>query len=57
LQNEGIKSNETATVEFRFIRNPEFIRVGTRILFREGRTKGIGLVTKIEPFEAGTFDR
>jgi len=53
----GIKSSESATVEFRFIRNPEFIRVGTRILFREGRTKGIGLVTKIESFEPSNLER
>ena len=53
----GMKSNETATVEFRFIRNPEYIKVGTRILFREGRTKGTGRVTKVEAFEVGSLER
>ena len=54
---DGVKSSKTATVEFRFIRNPEFIRSGSRILFREGRTKGIGFVTKTVPFEPVTFER
>jgi GTPase len=44
-------------VQFRFIRNPEYIRVGTRILFREGRSKGIGWVTKLDAFDAGTLER
>jgi GTPase len=52
-----MKSSESAVVEFRFIRNPEFIRTGSRILFREGRTKGIGLVTMTDPFEPVSFER
>ena len=35
----------------RFIKNPEFVKIGARILFREGRTKGIGTVTQVFPFE------
>ncbi|RZF44569.1 hypothetical protein LSTR_LSTR001327 [Laodelphax striatellus] len=43
----GIHTNEQASVLFRFLRHPEFVRVGARLLFREGRTKGIGKVTQV----------
>ena len=36
-----------ASVMFKFIKNPEFVKSGARILFREGRTKGIGQVTQV----------
>jgi len=48
---EGMKSNDQRSVMFRFIKNPEFVKIGARILFREGRTKGIGTVTQVFPFE------
>ena len=35
----------------RFIKNPEFVKTGAKILFREGRTKGLGKVTQVFPFE------
>ena len=28
---------------------PEYLKVGTTILFREGRTKGLGVVSRIFP--------
>lgn len=34
---------------FRFLRNPEYVRVGDRLLFREGRTKGVGKITRLIP--------
>lgn len=43
----GIQTNEKAIVMFKFINRPEYIRVGSRLLFREGRTKGMGEVTKV----------
>jgi len=42
-----IRTGDRATVRFRFKYRPEHIRLGQRIVFREGRTKGIGLITKI----------
>jgi len=53
----GMKSSDQASVMFRFIKNPEFVKVGARILFREGRTKGIGKVTQVFPFEHREADR
>uniref|UniRef100_A0A1B6CL06 Tr-type G domain-containing protein n=1 Tax=Clastoptera arizonana TaxID=38151 RepID=A0A1B6CL06_9HEMI len=48
----GIHTNDRASVVFRFLRHPEFVRVGARLLFREGLTKGIGKVTQVFPFQA-----
>ena len=45
-----IKTNDAALVSFKFIRNPEYLTLGSRLLFRDGRTKGIGNVTKIEKY-------
>ena len=45
-----IKTNDAALVSFKFIRNPEYVTLGSRVLFRDGRTKGIGNVTKVEKY-------
>jgi hypothetical protein len=34
---------------FRFLRQPEYLRTGDRLLFREGRTKGVGKVMRTIP--------
>ena len=34
----AVKST-SATVEFEFISNPEFVKEGMKLLFREGKTK------------------
>uniref|UniRef100_A0A4W5LIH4 Translation elongation factor EFTu/EF1A C-terminal domain-containing protein n=1 Tax=Hucho hucho TaxID=62062 RepID=A0A4W5LIH4_9TELE len=40
---------EKAVVCFKFIKHPEYLKVGAKLLFREGATKGIGQVTKLQP--------
>ena len=47
-----IRTGDRATVAFRFVQRPEFLAVGDRILFREGRTKGLGIV-KAVGYDAG----
>uniref|UniRef100_A0A8C6WJN4 GTP binding protein 2b n=1 Tax=Neogobius melanostomus TaxID=47308 RepID=A0A8C6WJN4_9GOBI len=42
---EELRTGERAVVRFRFIKHPEYLRVGAKLLFREGVTKGIGHVT------------
>ncbi|KAK4632005.1 GTP-binding protein 1 [Fulvia fulva] len=42
-----IRTGDRATVAFRFVQRPEFLSVGDRILFREGRTKGLGIVKQV----------
>ncbi|KAI9720951.1 MAG: hypothetical protein M1828_005423 [Chrysothrix sp. TS-e1954] len=39
-----IRTGDRAIVAFRFVQRPEFLQRGDRILFREGRTKGLGIV-------------
>ncbi|KAL8678814.1 MAG: hypothetical protein Q9224_000644 [Gallowayella concinna] len=42
-----IRTGDRATVAFRFVQRPEYLAAGDRILFREGRTKGLGLVKSV----------
>lgn len=46
-RNRTARQGEEVVVTFVFLRQPEFIEVGSRLLFREGRTKGIGEVTAV----------
>ena len=52
MQSNNLRTNEKTLVTFKFINRPEYIRPGSRLLFREGKTKGMGEVTKITPYEA-----
>ena len=42
-----IRTGDRATVAFRFVQRPEYLAAGDRILFREGRTKGLGIVKSV----------
>ncbi|KAF2084613.1 GTP-binding protein [Saccharata proteae CBS 121410] len=42
-----IRTGDRATVAFRFVQRPEYLTPGARILFREGRTKGLGIVKAV----------
>lgn len=44
---EPLRTGVTAYVSFRFKYKPVYIRVGDWFVFREGRTRGIGVVTDI----------
>lgn len=50
LSKMSMKNDENIVI-FRFIRYPEYIKPGSRLLFREGRTKGMGRISEIEPYE------
>lgn len=43
---EHMRTGDKATCRFSFIKNPEYLRVGTKMIFREGRTKAIGTISK-----------
>jgi GTPase len=47
IDREYIRTGDRATVAFRFVQRPEYLAVGDRILFREGRTKGLGIVKQL----------
>jgi GTPase len=51
MDKERLRSGDRATVRFRFLQHPEYLTPGTRFVFREGRTKGIGLVANTEAAE------
>ncbi|KAF8135691.1 P-loop containing nucleoside triphosphate hydrolase protein [Boletus edulis] len=42
-----LRTGDRATVHFEFISHPEFIKIGMKLLFREGKTKGLGVVTRL----------
>lgn len=47
LDKSYLKSGETAKVKMTFRYKPQFVREEDKFIFREGKTKGIGTVTKI----------
>lgn len=47
IDRQYIRTGDRAQVAFRFVQRPEYLTVGDRILFREGRTKGLGIVKRL----------
>lgn len=47
MSNELLRSGDKGVIRFRFAYRPEIMHTGMHILFREGRTKGLGEVTAI----------
>lgn len=42
-----LRTGEKGIIRFKFMFYPEMIRLGSRVMFREGNTKGVGFVTKV----------
>ncbi|KAL7626121.1 hypothetical protein AAE478_002891 [Parahypoxylon ruwenzoriense] len=42
-----IRTGDRAIVAFQFVQRPEYLAPGDRLLFREGRTKGLGIVKSV----------
>ena len=49
MNRDLMRTGDTGFIKFRFMYRPEYLKVGTTILFREGRTKGLGVVSRIFP--------
>ena len=49
MTREHLRTGDKATVRFRFIKNPEYLKKDMRMVFREGRTKAVGTITHIFP--------
>lgn len=47
MDKEHLRTGDKASCRFRFIKCPEYIHVGTKMIFREGRTKAVGTITKL----------
>ncbi|QQP32346.1 GTPbinding protein 1like [Caligus rogercresseyi] len=45
-----LRTGDKASVHFKFVKHPEFLKVGNKLVFREGRTKAVGTVTKVNPY-------
>ena len=44
MEQDVLRTGDRARVTFEFMYRPEYMVLGTRLIFREGRTKGIGKV-------------
>eukprot|EP01065_Artemidia_motanka_P047991 TRINITY_DN7638_c0_g1_i1.p1 TRINITY_DN7638_c0_g1~~TRINITY_DN7638_c0_g1_i1.p1 ORF type:complete len:772 (+),score=240.78 TRINITY_DN7638_c0_g1_i1:129-2444(+) len=47
VDTDVLRTGDKAKVRFRFLYRPEYMRIGAKLVFREGRTKGLGTVTWI----------
>lgn len=45
--NNNLRSGDRARVTFEFIYSPQFILPGMKFVFREGRTKGVGVIKEV----------
>ncbi|XP_044732832.1 GTP-binding protein 1 [Chrysoperla carnea] len=54
MSQDCLRTGDKALVHFRFIKHPEYIRAGQRMVFREGRTKAVGNVIKLIPHISNT---
>jgi len=57
MSSECLRTGDKAQVLFRFVKHPEFLKEGQRLVFREGRTKAVGNVTKIIPYVPATMTK
>ncbi|KAK6350047.1 hypothetical protein TWF696_006296 [Orbilia brochopaga] len=48
LDRDTVRTGDRALVAFKFVQRPEYILPGDKLLFREGRTKGLGVVKEID---------
>ncbi|CAH2074656.1 unnamed protein product, partial [Iphiclides podalirius] len=53
MSRDCLRTGDKALVRFRFIKHPEYLKHGQRMVFREGRTKAVGNVLRPEPVAAG----
>ena len=56
LGSRGLHTNDRGSVIFRFLRQPELVQTGSRLLFRQGSTKGIGKVIQVFEEEPDNVD-
>jgi GTPase len=47
MSQELLRTGDKGIIKFRFMNSPEYLHEGVSILFREGRTRGLGKITKI----------
>lgn len=52
MDKDCLRTGDKATVHFRFIKTPEYLHIDQRLVFREGRTKAVGTITKVKAKES-----
>ena len=48
MSNNLLRTGDKATIDFEFLFHPEFIEIGSKLIFRDGNTKGIGTITNVK---------
>jgi GTPase len=48
MSHDLMRTGDKGLIRFKFLYHPELLHKGTTILFREGRTKGLGIITTVE---------
>ncbi|XP_046745069.1 GTP-binding protein 1 [Diprion similis] len=54
MSQDCLRTGDKALVHFKFIKHPEYIKPGQRMVFREGRTKAVGNVLRLIPHSGPT---
>ncbi len=57
IDKEYLCKGDKGVIKFRFMKKPEIMHVGDTILFREGRTRGKGKITKIFPIDLNSLKK
>lgn len=52
VDRQMLRTGDRSKVIFKFMYRPEFLKEGMRVIFREGRCKGIGILTRVAIPEA-----
>jgi GTPase len=47
MERDLMRTGDKDTCKFRFLYKPEYVKVGAKLIFREGRTKGLGTITAV----------
>ena len=47
IDKDLLRSGDRAKARFKFMNRPEYIKTGNQLIFREGKTKGIGTIVEI----------
>ncbi|XP_034044473.1 GTP-binding protein 1-like isoform X2 [Thalassophryne amazonica] len=47
MNKDCLRTGDKAAVHFRFIKTPEYLHCDQKLVFREGRTKAVGTITKL----------
>ena len=47
IDKEYLRTGDKAKIRFKFMNRPEYIVTGTRLMFREGETKGVGKIVEV----------